>query len=85
MTEELLVKEINILNIDKGSVLAVYVDISNMPPSEVDHHINKIMKVMKPVFKKRDIECLFIPQREGRNITFEAIKKDSSKYRKHGI
>ena len=70
-----LIKEINVLTIDKDSILVIYVDISKIHPSDADNHINKTIEKIELPLKKRNIEFFLIPQRDGKNaITFGSIK-----------
>ena len=68
--------EINVLNIDKDSILVIYVDVSAQPPSKVGKICKKVVKRIKPLLKKRNIKFFLIPQRDGKKaVTFGVIKK----------
>ena len=81
MEKELMkkVKEINILNVDENSVVVVHLDITTISNRDIDSYVAKIMKLIKPVFKKRGADIIVVPFRGEPKSKFEIIKKNELK------
>ncbi len=71
------------INVKKGDILFVHVEVGRMPPSRIPQYIQRckeaLDKRMVEPFKEKGIEIVFIPMREAvPTMAFSTIRQDDS-------
>lgn len=69
------IRNIDVIPIDKDSILVVHIDVTNLMPERVDSYMETVINRVDSFFKKYEMPYMVVADRGRETVKFESIKK----------